>query len=353
VLRAELAHTVGPLRIELNFAVAPGRCLALAGPSGAGKTTVLRLLAGTARPHRGRISLDAIAWVDTEAGTFVEPERRRCGYVHQDYALFPHLSAWRNVAYGLRGTPRAQRRGRALELLQRFGLGERATARPGTLSGGERQRVALARAIAAAPSLLLLDEPLSALDARNRAAAVRVLEEVIGSLAVPVVLVTHDFYEAAQLADEVAIIDAGRIAQIGTATELASAPASAFIADFTGAVVLAGTAHSAGDLTRVELDGGGTLSSTDRATGRVAVTIYPWELTLQSWPPVGGDSAQNHVRARITSLTTLGNRVRVGLDAGQPFAAEITSRSAQALGLAVGQEIGAGFKATATRLVAL
>jgi molybdate transport system ATP-binding protein len=273
--------------------------------------------------------------------------------VHQEYALFPHLSAWRNVAYGLRGVPRSRRRARALALLERFGLADRADARPGALSGGERQRVALARALARDPELLLLDEPLAALDARSRAAATRVLEDVLGSLAIPVVLVSHSFQEAAHLADEVAIIDAGRIVQQGTASQLACAPASGFVADFTGAVVLSGTAEVAGDLTRVALDGGGTLSSTDHASGRVAVTVYPWELTLAPWPAAGTDSAQNHLRARVTSLTTLGNRVRVGLDAGQPFAAEITTRSAHELELVVGQEIGVGFKATATRVVGL
>lgn len=353
MLRATLDHSVGPLRLGLSVEVASGRCLALAGPSGAGKTTVLRLLAGTARLQRGRIALDDRTWVDTTAGTFVDPEHRHCGYVHQDYALFPHLSAWRNVAYGLHGVSRAQRRVRALELLGRFGLQERAAAKPDALSGGERQRVALARALAAEPALLLLDEPLSALDARNRGAAARVLEELIASLAVPVVLVTHDFFEAAQLADEVAIIDAGQILQRGTPSELAAAPASAFIADFTGAVVLTGTARGDGRLTRVELDGGGALSSVDEGSGRVAVTVYPWELTLAPWPPSGADSAQNHLRARITSLTTLGNRVRVGLVAGQPFVAEVTQVAAQELGLVVGREVGAGFKATATRLVPL
>jgi molybdate transport system ATP-binding protein len=353
MLRVDVAHPVGTISLELSFTVGPSCCLALAGPSGAGKTTVLRLLAGTSRPLRGRISLDDEVWLDTETGTFVDPERRRCGYVHQDYALFPHLSAWRNVAYGLRGVPRSRRQARAVTLLERFGMAEKAHARPATLSGGERQRVALARALATEPALLLLDEPLSALDARNRGAATRVLEEVIGSLAIPVVLVTHDFFEAAQLADDVAVIDAGRIAQRGTASQLAAQPASAFVADFTGAVVLSGTAEAAGDLTRVALDGGGTLSSTDSASGRVAITVYPWELTLAPWPVAGHDSAQNHLRARVTSLTTLGNRVRVGLHAGQPFAAEITTRSAQDLALVVGQEIGVGFKATATRVVAL
>src|SRR5205807_154462 len=149
----------------------------------------------------------------------------------QDYALFPHLSAWRNVGYAL---PRERRRERAIELLARFGLEDRADARPGELSGGERQRVALARTLAAEPRVLLLDEPLAALDSRTRAHAGRELAATLSEVGVPALLVTHDFTEAALLADRVAVIDAGRVVQVGRPDELASAPASAFVADFTG-----------------------------------------------------------------------------------------------------------------------
>ena len=196
------------------------------------------------------------------------PERRRCGYVFQEYALFPHLSAWQNVAYPLRGVPRGERRERALELLDRFGMAALAEARPRTLSGGERQRVALARALARRPGVLLLDEPLTALDARTRAGAARELGAVLREVEVPALLVTHDFAEAAQLGDRVGVIDAGRVIQEGTPSELAAEPTSAFVADFTGAVVLTGTARGGADgLTHVELDGGGAVASTDRAAG--------------------------------------------------------------------------------------
>ena len=174
-------------------------------------------------------------------------ERRRCGYVFQEYALFGHLSAWRNVAYALRETPRGEREPRARALLDRFGLGAHADARPATLSGGERQRVAVARALARRPAALLLDEPLSALDTRTRAAAARELAGVIREVAVPVLLVTHDFAEAALLGDRVAVMDSGRVVQGGTASALAAEPASAFVADFTGAVVLTGIARPDAD----------------------------------------------------------------------------------------------------------
>ncbi len=258
MLRAELAGTVGDFDLEVSLRVDAGRCLALAGPSGAGKSTILRLIAGAATPLRGRILCGEQVWLDTERRVDAPPELRRCGYVFQDYALFPHLCAWRNVAYGLGDLPRSRRRARALELLERLGLGDRAEARPATLSGGERQRVALARALARRGDVLLLDEPLSALDARARAGAARTVAEILRESEAPAILVTHDFADAALLGDEVAVIDRGRIAQQGSASNLAAAPGSAFVADFTGAVVLTGIARPGADgLTTVALDGGG------------------------------------------------------------------------------------------------
>ena len=181
----------------MELAVESGCCLALAGPSGAGKTSILRVAAGLLRPAYGRVDANGTTWLDTERDLDVPAERRRCGYVFQDYALFPHLSAWQNVAYPLRGMSRAGRRARALDLLDRFGLADRADARPRTLSGGERQRVAVARALARRPEVLLLDEPLSALDARTRADAARELGALLRESDAPALLVTHDFAEAA------------------------------------------------------------------------------------------------------------------------------------------------------------
>lgn len=354
MLHAELAHAVGGIELDLRFDVAAGGCLALAGPSGAGKTTILRILAGMLRPDRGRITHGDDLWLDTTSGVWWAPERRRCGYVFQDYALFPHLSAWRNVAYGLRSTPSSQRKAAALSLLDQFGLGELADAKPATLSGGERQRVALARALAPRPDVLLLDEPLSALDARTRASASRELHAVLRSIEMPVVLVTHEFNQAALLGDEIGVIDHGRIVQRGSASALAAAPATAFVADFTGAVVITGTARrTEGELTIVDLDGGGVASTTDRGTGRVALSVYPWEITIGQAPAPSDESAQNRLRATITSVTTVGNRVRLGLAAGQPLVAEVTGKAIQDLQLTVGREVIATWKATATRLVPL
>jgi molybdate transport system ATP-binding protein len=332
-----LAVRVSSPLVEVDLEV--GGAVALAGPSGAGKTTLLRMIAGLAKPDAGRIECGGETWFDR--GVDLPPERRRCGLVFQHHALFPHMSAVHNVAYGAHGDRR-----RAGELLDRLGLTDRAHALPRELSGGERQRVALARALASDPNALLLDEPLASLDPRTRARAARELSALLGD--VPAIVVTHDFAEASLLATEVVVLDQGRVAQRGTPSELASSPASGFVADFTGAVVLTGTAsRDEAGLTRVDLDGGGTIVSTDQAGGRVAVSIHPWDVTLGG----GGGSAQNRLAARVVSMTRVGNRTRVGLAAPQPLTAEVTTESAQRL--EVGASIDATWKAAATRVVSL
>jgi molybdate transport system ATP-binding protein len=303
-------------------------------------------------PSAGRVECDGDVW-SSEGGerVWVPTESRGCGYLFQDYALFPHLSAWRNVGYGL---PRTERRERAMELLERFGLGGRAEALPGSLSGGERQRVALARALARSPRVLLLDEPLSALDTRTRARASRSLAQALRSAGVPALLVTHDFAEAALLGDRVAVLDAGRVVQEGPARELAAAPASAFVADLTGAVVLVGDARPGPDgLTLVALDGGGEVASTDPGSGRVAVSVHPWEIALAEADTVLEGSAQNRLLGTVSSVTHVGNRVRVEVEAGQPLVAEVTEPAVRSLGLRPGVRVAASWKAAATRLVAL
>jgi molybdate transport system ATP-binding protein len=353
MLRVEARTSLGGLELDVALEVPPAGCLTLAGPSGAGKSTLLRIVAGLLRPDGGHIVCGGDVWLDLVEGVDLAPERRRCGYVFQDYALFEHLSAWRNVAYGMRDLARGRRRARSLELLARFGIEELAERRPAALSGGERQRVALARALARGPRVLLLDEPLAALDPRTRGGAARELQATIGDSGVATILVTHDFTEAALFGQRTAVIDAGRVVQSGPPAELAAAPATAFVADLTGAVVLTGIARAGPQgLTTVELDGGGTVTSTDHAHGPTAVSIYPWEIALEAPGTQPAGSPRNRLDARIASITPIGNRVRVGLAAGQPLTAEVTRPAAAELGLEPGQPIAASWKATATRLVA-
>ena len=293
------------------------------------------------RPERGRIALGANVWLDTEAWIDLPPERRSVGLVFQEYALFPHLDVRRNVGFGGRE--------RVDELLERFRISHLAQARPADLSGGERQRVALARALARDPAVLLLDEPLSALDAHTRNVVRAELAELLAELRLPTLLVTHDFEDAAALADRVGVIVDGRILQLGPAAELLAAPADAFVASFTGANLLHGTARPGAEgLTEVVLDGGGSMYSVDGGEGRVGFAVYPWEIALARNQPA--DSAVNHLRGDVRSVVELGNRVRVRVG---PLTAEITAGSAARLELREGEPVVASFKATASRLVPL
>jgi molybdopterin-binding protein len=339
-LALSVDHPLRAFRLAVELEV--GReTLALVGPSGAGKSSVLRAIAGLLTPDRGRISVGPATWLDTERAIDLPPERRSVGLVFQEYALFPHLDVRRNVAFGGRG--------RVDELLERFRIAHLAAARPQSLSGGERQRVALARALARDPSVLLLDEPLAALDAHTRGVVRGELAELLAELRLPTVLVTHDFEDAAALADRVGVLVDGRVLQLGAAAELLAAPADAFVASFTGANLLPGVARPGREgLTEVVLDAGGSAWSTDTAAGRVGLAVYPWEVALARTD--SADSAVNHVRGEVRSLVALGNRVRVRVG---PLTAEITAASAERLGLAEGEPVVASFKATATRLVRL
>lgn len=355
---ALVADVRTPLRgfeLELEARAAAGSPLALVGRSGSGKTSMLRAIAGLLSPREGRVELGDAVWLDTERGVDLAPERRGCGFLFQDYALFPRMNAWRNVAYGI-GGPRRERRSAALAMLERFGVAALAEARPPTLSGGERQRVALARALAARPPVLLLDEPLTALDSTTRRAALGELRAVFAATAAPVVLVTHSFEEAAVLAGELVVIDAGREVQRGTAAAISAAPASAFVAAFAGAVVLRGVASGEGDLTLVRLPGGGEAWSADRARGPVSLSVFPWEISIEAGGAAPGagsaDSRLNRLACEVTTVTTVGSRTRVGLAAPAPLVAEVTAASAARLGLRSGARVIAVWKATATRLIA-
>lgn len=354
MLELEIETPLRSLELSLALDVATDAPLALVGPSGAGKSTVLRIIAGLRSPRSGRISCDGATWLDSGDGTELAPEQRRCGYVFQGYALFGHLSSWRNVAYGLDGLPRGRRRAAAIELLDRFGVGHLAEARPATLSGGERQRVALARALGSRPRALLLDEPLAALDASTRAGSMRELAGLITEAAVPTVLVTHDFVEATTLAKEVAVLESGRVVQRDSPERLAARPVSSFVAEVSGSCLLRGRSReaSAGP-TEVEIEGGGVVISTDASpAGPLSVSVHPWDIALESAGVAAHGSARNRLPATVRSLARIGSRVRVGLDVGQPLIVEITEEARSAMAIEPGSRVTAVWKASATRLIA-
>ncbi len=331
-----------PLRsFELELALEVDRTVALVGPSGAGKTSVLRAIAGLVRPPRGRIALGDDVWQDSERRLFRKPDERRVGLVFQEYALFPHLTVRQNVAYAGDG--------RTDEFLERFRISDLANARPTALSGGERQRVALARALARGPGVILLDEPLSALDTHTKGTVRAELQELLRELALPTILVTHDFEDAAALADQIGVIVDGRLRQFATPNELVDRPADPYVASFTGANLLRGEARRLDDdMTLVELETGELVYSTEWGEGHVGVVVYPWEVSVGRLHQE--DSAMNLIQGEIRSVATVGNRVRVRVG---PITAEVTTASAEKLELARGGAAFATFKATGTRLVPL
>ena len=327
-------------RLQLQLQVG-AETLAAVGPSGAGKSTLLRAIAGLERPDAGRIALGDEVWFDSSRGVSLPPDRRSVGLVFQDYALFPHLSVRQNVAFGGRA--------RVGELLERLRIDHIAASLPRELSGGERQRVALARALSRAPRVLLLDEPMAALDAHTRATVRAELRSLLTELGLPTLLVSHDFDDASALAERVVVIESGRIAQIGTPGELIARPASAFVASLTGANLVEGEGVLNGsDLCAIHLADGTVLRSVDRLAGRVGVVVQPSDVSVALVAQAG--STTNQLRSQIASIVRLGSRARVQVG---PLTAEITTESVDRLALVEGQWAVASFKAVATRLVPL
>jgi molybdate transport system ATP-binding protein len=314
--------------------------LALVGPSGAGKSTVLRAVAGLRAPDRGRIALGDDVWFDAEKRIDRPPETRSVGLVFQEYALFPHMTVRRNVAFGA-GARNVD------ALLDRLGIAHLAGEKPGHVSGGERQRVALARALARDPGVLLLDEPLSALDAHTRASVRAHLQDLLAQLRLPTIMVTHDFRDATALADRIGVIVDGRLHQVATADELVRRPRDAFVASFTGGNVLSGDARPlpAGGA-EVRLDSGATVRAAETGEGRVGVAVYPWELRVAAEPP-----AANHVNAiggPVAGLDPEGDRVRVRVG---ELVAECSADEVERLGLRRGVQVWLLFDPATTRLV--
>ncbi len=343
-LEAELRVRRGTFDLDLAIAVQSGEVVALLGPNGAGKSTALRLLAGLLAVDDGLVRLGGRVVEDTVARVRVPPEQREVGVVFQDYLLFPHLTARENVAFGLRarGVPRAEARSRADAWLDRVGMAGYAGQRPRRLSGGQGQRVALARALAADPRLLLLDEPLAALDAGTRLEVRADLRRHLAGYDGAAVVVTHDALDAMVLADRLVVLEDGRVVQEGTPREIAAHPRTDYVARLVGLNLLRGRAVDG----RVDLPRGETLTSAGHADGDVFVSFSPSAVALHRREPEG--SARNCWPGRVTSVETHGDTVRVALDGTVPVVADVTPLAVADLGLRPGSEVWATVKATET-----
>ncbi|MDA0564303.1 ABC transporter ATP-binding protein [Streptomonospora sp. S1-112] len=339
-LDARLVVDRGEFRLDAALRARPGEVVALLGPNGAGKSTALRALAGLESLTGGHVRLDG------RDVTTAPPERRPVGMVFQDYLLFDHLSALDNVAFGPRcaGAGRAEARAAAARLLERVGLAAFARARPRALSGGQAQRVALARALAVRPRLLLLDEPLAALDVHTRAGVRAELRRHLADLDCATVLVTHDPLDAMVLADRITVVEAGRVVQEGAPGDVAQHPRTGYVARLVGLNLYRGTAHG----TRVEVAGAGAeVALPEPRAGEVFVAFPPRAVALYRERPDG--SPRNLWRLRTEGVERFGDQVRVHLDGPLPLRADITPAALAELRLDTGTPVWAAVKAAEVR----
>jgi len=343
VLRADIQVRLGDLDLAVELTADDGEIVAVLGPNGAGKTTALRAVAGLQALDGGRIELDGTVLDDPAAGVFVPTGARPIGFVFQDYLLFPRMTALDNVAFGLRARrlDKAEARRRARAWLERFGVADHADARPRTLSGGQAQRVALARALATDPRLLLLDEPLAALDAGTRVSVRAELRRHLATFPGARLLVTHGPVDALVLADRLVIIEGGRVTQTGTPAAVTARPASRYVAQLVGINLLHGTA--AGDRS-VRLDTGATLVVADPLPATdLAIAVRPQAIALHRHRPDG--SPRNTWHATVDDVEADRDRVRVTLGGPVPATAEVTATAVADLGLAPGEAVWATVKA--------
>jgi molybdate transport system ATP-binding protein len=350
-LDAHLVVDRGEFRLDLRLRVAPGETVALLGPNGAGKTTALRALAGLQELTAGHIVLDgrALDRPGTRSGPartrWTPPEHRRIGVVFQDYLLFPHLNAVDNVAFGprRRGLGRAEARALAADWLDRVGLREFGKRRPGQLSGGQAQRVALARALATDPALLLLDEPLAALDARTRLDTRAELHRHLAVHAGAAVLVTHDPVDALMLADRLVVVEEGRAVQEGDAEAVTARPRTDYIARLVGLNLYRGKASGR----TVRLESGMALTTGEALEGEAFAAFAPSAVALFREEPDG--SPRNTWRATVSGVHRHGDHLRVQLDGPLRTAADVTPAAAAQLGLEAGRAVWAAVKAAEIR----
>ncbi|MFD5461309.1 ABC transporter ATP-binding protein [Kitasatospora sp. NPDC127059] len=343
-LDARLRVDRAAFALDLALTAAPGEVIALLGPNGAGKSTALRALAGLLPLTGGHLHLDGHVLEDPTERLHTPAEQRPVGVVFQDYLLFPHLSALDNVAFGPRcqGRPRREARAEAAAWLERMGLAEHASVRPGRLSGGQAQRVALARALAVRPRLLLLDEPLAALDARTRLDVRSQLRRHLAEFEAVAVLVTHDPLDAMVLADRLVVIEDGQEVQSGSPAEVARRPRTDYIARLVGLNLYQGLAEG----TRVTLPDGTVLTTAEDLSGPAFVAFPPSAVTLYRERPQA--SARNLWEAEVTGLDLHGDQVRAEVSGALPMAADLTPAAVAELRLAPGAVVWASVKATQT-----
>ena len=376
MLTAVLDTHLNTFHLDVSFSAAKGKTTVLLGESGAGKSTVLRLLAGLLHPERGHISLEGITYVDSERHFAIPPQERPFGYVFQDYVLFPHLSIFENVAFGLRAQhlPRKIVRQRVSEALEQVHLTGYDQRRPAQLSGGQQQRVAIARALALHPQLLLLDEPLAALDVQTRREVRQELRHILSGTGITTVMVTHQYLEALLFGSHILVLEQGHVIQQGSQRDLLQYPRSSYVAELVGMNFFRGRVVSCekGALCTIQLQNNGRpaielSASLEEQTQKMPgagdeayVLVDPRSITLYQTLP--DSSARNAFQGTIVQLLHLGapfgngiehdGRVRVSIlidDSVPPLTAEITEASANRMELSEGKMIYATFKATEAR----
>jgi molybdate transport system ATP-binding protein len=346
----------GPeIEADIDRPTPPGSVLVLFGPSGAGKTTVLRAVAGLVRPDQGRIAVRGTTWFDSSSGRSATPQERRFGYVSQEPALFPHLTVRANVEYGLHRSAKSDRWWRATNAMQRLRVLDLADRRARDLSGGQAQRVALARAVAIEPTLLLLDEPFNALDVAIRRQLRKDVRALVRERGMCAILVTHDRLEAMSMGDDVAVMVDGRVRQTGPIAEVFRRPADPIVAQAVGVETVLPAVVERDDegLVAVRIGDARLLGVADADTlpgDRVFACIRAEDVVVEPRGASSG-SARNRFPGIVKSIDPEGAIDRVTIDCGFPIVALITRRSRDDLSLAEGSQVGAAIKATAVHIV--
>jgi molybdate transport system ATP-binding protein len=355
VLTADISRTFKSgfrLRASLQIDLGP-KVTVLFGPSGSGKTTVLRCIAGLEPLTEGRIVFKDRVWADASRSIDLPPQQRSVGYLFQDYALFPHLSVHDNIAYGISQAPKDERDRSVREIAERVQVLDLLDRHPSQLSGGEQQRVALARALARDPELLLLDEPLSALDGPTRDRVREELARLLKTLRLPAILVTHDWVDALRLGDRLVVMSGGVVLQTGSPQDVFAKPQHADVAAAVGMETVAVGSVVSRDNSSVTLRVGGVeLIAVDPQDGQSEyfVCIRGENVTLETGR-AGQSSARNHLRGVLREIVPAGSLWKVTVDVGCDLVALVTRQALEDMGLTVGSEVFAVFKASAVHLI--